>query len=250
MNFKIISVGWDCSDVLEQTLRSVESQTYPHWKMHIVDDASGPRQQEMIANWCDSRDERWSYELRTENRGAVANHYEGVLAMNPEDEDVIVYLDLDGDQLADPGVLERLTHYYGNGALVTYGDYRPIPDPGGETPVHPFPEWVVLNNAYRMYVLNEGVCFNHLRTTKWKVLKRIPKSYFQWADGTWLRSGSDYIVMTGCLEIAGGRYRCIKGDTLLLYNAQQPHPDNVFQPEITHQCDVYAMGMPPLPREF
>lgn len=247
MHFKIISVGWECGDAIYRTLNSIEKQVHTDWEAHIVDDASGPEQQQIIKDWCDSHGDRWSYTLNAENRGAVRNQYEGVRAMNPSDEDVIVFLDLDGDQLAHEFVLLRLEKFYSDDTLVTYGNYRPVPDPGGPMPVHPFPPDVVERNSYREYTQTHGTRYNHLRTTKWKVLKHIPKSYFMFSESEWLFSPTDLVVMMGCLELAGGKYKCI-GETLLLYNEQQPHPDHTRNPEENVRGSNYTFSLPPLER--
>lgn len=248
MHFKIISVGWNCRDAIERTLRSIERQAYPHWDAHIVDDGSDHPQPAYIANWCESRDDRWTYTLHQENRGAVRNQYEGVRTMNPDDEDVIVFLDLDGDQLAHDRVLERLMHYYENDTLVTYGSYRPVPNqPGFVCPVSPFSPPVVATNSYRQNTKTQGTRYNHLRTAKWKVLKQIPETYFKYPDGEWLFSPADLVVMMGCLELAGGRYQCVR-ETLLLYNAAQPHPDNIRNPDRNVRGAEYTLSLPPLER--
>lgn len=250
LQFKIISVGWDCSGVLEQTLRSIENQKYPHWQAHIVDDASpGIEQADLIRNWCSSRGDKWGFTIHSEGRGAVRNQYEGIRAMNPNDEDVIVFLDLDGDQLANDHVLERLVYHYRGNTLMTYGNYRPVPDlePDVPSPVSPYPPEVVKNNMYRQSTLMQGTRYNHLRTVKWKVLKAIPDSYFHFDDGSWIVTPADLIVMMGALELAGGRYKCIE-ETMVLYNAVQPHPDNMHHPGENVRGSNYTFSLQPLQR--
>lgn len=247
MNFKIISVGWECGPAMFDTLRSIEEQKCHNWQVNIVDDGSGPQQQKDIQEWCYERDGSWTYTLHHDNRGAVRNQYEGIRAMNPKDEDIIVFLDLDGDQLAHDQVLNRLKEYYSDGTLVTYGSYRPVPDPGPDwkAPVHPFPPSVVDENSYRQYTLTHGTRYNHLRTVKWKVLKEIPQSYFMFSPDEWIFSPADLIVMMGALELAGGRYKCIE-ETLLLYNDLQPYPDHTRNPDRNVRGSDYTFGLPPL----
>lgn len=232
MNFKIISVGWNCPDVFEQTLKSVQLQENPNWQAHIVDDGSpDPRMQQKIETWLDTHDERWMATFHTENRGAVRNQYEGIRAMEPDDEDVIVFLDLDGDQLAHEQVLDRLEHYYQQDILMTYGSYEPVPaERDFICPVSPYPDLVVRDNTYRQATMLLGTRYNHLRTAKWKLLKHIPEEHFHFPNGEWIFSPADLIVMMGCLELAGGRYKCIP-ETLLLYNAAQPYPDHTRNPD-------------------
>ncbi len=249
MHFKIISVGWECGKAMDRTLLSIETQTHQDWQAHVVDDASSLSQQTNVVEWCRKRGPRWSYTLNTENLGAVRNQYEGVRAMNPSDEDVIVFLDLDGDQLAHSRVLNHLEEYYSDDTLVTYGSYRPVPDPGPDwkAPVSPYPPSVVETNSYRQNTLTHGTRYNHLRTVKWKVLKEIPKSYFMFSPDEWIFSPTDLIVMMGALELAGGRYKCID-ETLLLYNDAQPHPDHTRNPDRNVRGSDYTFSLPPLER--
>ncbi len=250
MHFKIITTGWNCGTVFEQTLRSVEEQSYTDWEIHIVDDGSDAGQQQQIKDWCDARDDRWTYALHPDNRGVIYSQYMGVRAMDPEDEDVIVYLDLDGDMFAHSEVLENLAGYYRKERpLMTYGSYRARPNPGGPVPISAYPHEVIERSSYRQDTLNNGVRFNHLRTVKWKVLKEVPEKYYQWPDGQWLFCGSDYVVMMGCLEISGGQYLKID-EVLMIYNAVQPYPDNMRHPAETDRCCVYALSMSPLRRKF
>lgn len=252
INFRILSVGWDCPNDMFQTLRSIEAQTYAHYSVHIVDDASPEPQPSLIKEWVDSHDERWTCDLANPRRGIVQNQYLGVRALEPDDEDVIVFLDLDGDRFIHARVLERLNDVYeSSNTLMTYGSYRNVSDPEAMpmSSVTPYPQWVVDLNAYRTYTIEYGTRFNHLRTVKWKVLKRIPLHYYKWPDGAWLQHGSDYLVMMGSLEISGGRYQCLE-DVLVLYNDRQPHPDNKSHLEATQQCSMHVLHLPPLSREF
>lgn len=247
MSFSVISAGWNCADFLEWTLESVEEQTVPDWRIMIVDDASDdPRQAEKIREWCDSRDDRWNYRINRENLGTPRNQYEAILALQPDPEDIIVFLDLDGDKLAHPNVLRNLLHYYSDGTLVTYGSYMPIPDYGTSTPAKPFPLHVVQARAYRMAILGGHTGFNHLRTMKAKVFYAIPESNFKWEDGTWYKHGTDYIFMTAALELADGRYKCIE-ETLLIYNHANPNADYLTKGQESHRCVVDYLHRPSLP---
>lgn len=244
--FKIISVGWECGEFFKQTIESVRMQNYPFWQLHVVDDGSDPEYQKRIGSWIEQlHDSRIIYTAHAENRGAVRNQYEGIRSLDPRDGDIVIFLDLDGDRLATPNVLERLLYYYRDDTLVTYGSYRPVPDPGGPVPVSPYPPEVVRDNSYRQYTQTHGTRYNHLRTAKWECLKQIPLSYFQFSPGQWLFSPTDLVVMMGCLELAGGRYKCID-ETLLLYNDQQPHPDHTRNPQLNVEGSNYTFNLPPL----
>lgn len=234
MTFRVISVGWDCADWLLQTLASIEAQEIQDYSVYIVDDATeDPHQAERIAAWCDARDERWQYRINGERKYAVRNQVEGIRAMNPEPDDVIVWLDLDGDQLAHPAVFSILASHYSMGVDLTYGQYRPVPDMGTSSFARPYPKDVVEAGTYRKYTLSHGAHFNHLRTMRARTFAEIPESEYKSDRDKWLVAGADYVMMMNGLELAEGRYVCIP-DVLMLYNHAQPHPDNVYHP---HQAD-------------
>lgn len=243
--FKIISVGWKCAQFLEKTLASVEAQVEQDWQIHIVYDG-GDHGDWLIRNWCDERDDRWTYTINTEQLWAVRNQYEGVKKLNPADDDIIVFLDLDGDQLAHPEVLSHLLHYYADATLVTYGNYRPEPFAETCPPAVPFPPEVVANVAYRDHVMSgAGCCFNHLRTVKGKVYNAIPEERFKRLNGEWYESGTDYVVMIPALELAGGRYKCLD-EVLLIYNNANPLADYIVHPSGTTGNILDALQRPPL----
>jgi len=246
VSFKIISAGWQCSNYLEWTLASVEEQSIPDWEIMIIDDAStDPRQAEKIVKWCESRDKRWHYRINEINLGTPRNQYEGIHMLSPAPEDVIVFLDLDGDKLAHPKVLEQLRKYYADGTLVTYGSYIPVPDMGTSTPARPFPDKVVQNRSYREAIRGGHTGFNHLRTMKAKVFYAMPESNFKWSDGSWYLHGTDYVFMTAALELADGKYKCIE-EVLLIYNHANPNADFRTKSVQSHACNTDYLQRSPL----
>lgn len=248
MTFRVISVGWDCADWVEATLASIEMQNRQDYTVHVVDDATAdPHQIERIASWCDARDERWMYTLNTERKYALRNQVEGIRAMNPDSDDVIVWLDLDGDQLAHPGVFDTLTRYYEGAIDLTYGQYRPIPNMGTSTFATPYPPEVVANGNYRKFTLTHGCRFNHLRTMRAKIFQQIPEREYKDDSGVWLTAGADYVMMMCGLELAHGRYACVD-EVLMLYNHAQPHPDNTYHPEVADAANQLILRRPRLSR--
>jgi len=247
MRFKIVTVGWECADFLERTLWSIQDQTLDNYDVMVIDDASeDPRQEELIRYWCSWHDHRWEYRINREHLGAVRNQFEAIRALDPFPDDVIVWLDLDGDQLAHPQVLERLTEAYADGTLLTYGNYRPEPDFGTCPPAVPFPDQVVVDGSYREHILTGGsCCFNHLRTMSGRVFTAIPPDSLHWGDGRWYGAGSDYIFMVNGLELAGPRHKCLS-DVLCIYNNANPHADNLTHPDLTNRCVADMLRRPPL----
>lgn len=190
MRFKIISVGWSCAQFMERTMASIEKQTLDNWDVGIAYDPSDDMGADIIRAWCDQDPERRKYQINTERRYAAHNQYDMIRAWEPEDDDVLVFLDLDGDQLSHEFVLERLTEAYAEGNFVTYGQYRPIPDQGTSTLATRYPPQVEATNAYRRHTGAYGCCFNHLRTMSARVFKAMPEDNFKYADGSaWYDGG-------------------------------------------------------------
>lgn len=245
MRFKIVTVGWKCADWWEQTLASVEAQSVDNWDVWVTYDGgddAGPA----IKAWCDDHGSRWHFTQTDRQQFAVRNQWETIRRLHPADDDIVVFLDLDGDQLAHRDVLARLAQHYGDGVLLTYGSYQPVPPTSTCAPATPFPEDVVITNTYRQHILKGGGChFNHLRTMKGCIAKSIPLSYFKWESGGWYEGGTDYIFMTAGLELAGGRYRCIP-EVLLLYNHANPNADNISHPAVADAATRDFLHRPPL----
>lgn len=224
---------------------SIEEQSVQDYDVLIVDDAStDPRQAKVIQSWCDSRDERWQYVIQNERQFAPRNQFWGINILNPKDDDVIVWLDLDGDRFAHSNVLAHLIDAYADDTLLTYGSYRPIPDMGTSTMATPFPDDVVLLNTYRKETLR-ACHFNHLRTMKGELFRSIPAAQFKWPGGGWYEGGTDYVFMVAGLERAGGRYKYLP-EVLCLYNHANPLADNIVHPQEASACVINFLSRPPL----
>jgi hypothetical protein len=246
VTFCIVSSGWQCAEWLEQTLASVEAQSYHDWRIQIVYDPSTDDGAERIRRWCDARDARWGYRINTTHLWAPRNQYEAIQTLAPADEDVVVFLDLDGDMLAHPDVLAHLLGYYADETLVTYGNYRPIPDLGLCPPAEPFPPEVIAAGSYRAHIASgRACCFNHTRTMKGKVAKAISPDGFCWPDGTWYEGPADYLFMIPALELAGPRHKCLT-EVVCLYNNANPYADNLVHPQASTAGCLDCMSRPPL----
>lgn len=248
MTFKIISAGWNCAEFIPRTLASVLEQTNQDWQIMIVDDASTDRKQAaVLQDWMVAReregDGRWLCRMNSTNLGTPRNQYEGILAMEPMDDDIIIFLDLDGDRLAHPEVLNHLLEYYSDETLLTYGQYEPIPDKGTHSLAQPYPKKVVRERTYR----RNPSGFNHLRTMKGKLFNAIPIDQFYWTGkpGQWYKHGTDYIFMICGLELANGRYKCIE-EVLCLYNHANPNADYLVKGKDSTKCIQDFLAKPPL----
>lgn len=250
MRFKIVSTGWQCADWIEQTLQSIEDQSVDNWDIWIVYDPSDDKGAELVAAWCDARDERWNYTINETRQMAVRNQYEAVRNLQPEFDDIVLWVDLDGDMLAHPDALKHLGEHYADGnPLVTYGSYKAIPDPGTSPPAVPFPDHVVTNGSYREQMRTGICCFNHLRTMKGGIVNAIPIEQFKFATGPgageWYTTAGDYVFMACALELAGGRYKVIN-EVLLHYNHANPLADYLTNSVASFATTSDYLTRPPL----
>lgn len=232
----------------ERTLRSLETQSVDNWDVWVVYDG-GDGEGPAIQQWCDERDERWNCTINDSQQFAVRNQVEAIQRLAPDDEDIVVFLDLDGDQLAHPDVLAHLAGYYADGTLVTFGSLEPVPKVATCGNARPFPRDVVRAGSYRSHMLTGDCCFNHIRTIKGKVVKAIPPDQFRWPSGPkagqFYSAGTDYIFMTAALELAGGRHKYI-AETMLFYNHANPNADNLAHPRESDACTQNYLRRPPL----
>lgn len=226
MRFKIVSTGWNCAQFMMRTLRSIERQTLSNWDVGIVYDPSNDNGSEIILNWCAVNPKNRICQINQYQKFGPRNQFEIIQKLNVQDDDIVVFLDLDGDQLADKFVFEKLKKAYEDGFLITYGQFKAVPDYGTSGKAIPFPDHVKQTNSFREHILaGRGVCFNHLRTIAGKVVKAIPEENFKMPNGDWLVTAQDYLFMIPALELTGGNYKCFDEITLL-YNHDNPLADN------------------------
>lgn len=249
MTFCIVTVGWNCADFYQATLASIDAQTYTDYRVVVIDDASDDPRMDELHDAMIGRDWRWGWRCNPEQVGSVRNQHDAIEILAPDDDDVVVWLDLDGDRFAHPYVLEHLAEVYSDpNVWLTYGSYRPVPDPGDCPPVLRFPADVIAAGSYRQHILRHGSHFNHLRTMRGRVATAIPEDQFKW-PGTdrWYRAGADYIYMACGLELAGPRHRKLD-EILCLYNHANPRADNLTHPDETSRCVISFLERPPLTR--
>jgi glycosyltransferase involved in cell wall biosynthesis len=248
LTFKIVSTGWHCAQFLDWTLASIEAQVGADYDVMVVVDPSEDDTASKVARWCSAHG--WRYRLNTEYRGVVRNQYEAIMDLDPADDDVIVWVDLDGDRLADPHVLARLTKVYSEpDVLVAYGSYRSEPDKGTSGMASEYPPGVI-GPGLRKWTLQNGPRWNHLRSMSGRVFRVIPKDQFHWISGPragrFYARGSDYIFMTAALELAGEKRYRFMPEVNLIYNHANELADNLTDPDETNRCVVDFMRRPAL----
>lgn len=242
--FLVVSVGRNCAELAARCLESIEAQDDPRWELAVVDDASDEDQD---MGWALSNSGAWSWAIMNrERKYALANQVAAWRAMEPEDNDVVVFVDLD-DRLARPDALSTVRGYYDRGALLTYGSYRAVPadHPNAATsrPAAPYPSHVRLSRGYRR-TGPQG--FNHLRTVSWAVLKHVTEEDLRDDSGEYFRANTDRAVMWPCLELAGDRVQFVPE---VLYEYTCDSPDAVWRTmnDTLRREDAQLRRRPPKP---
>jgi glycosyltransferase involved in cell wall biosynthesis len=132
-HYKIIVAGYNCYDMIQNCVDSIATQDYSNYDVCLVDDASTDERQAPLVEKL-ATEHGWKYLQREENAGALRSQHEGITLMDPQDGDVIVWVDMD-DALATSQALRTLDGYYKNDTPMTYGSYQSVPfSPGCPTP--------------------------------------------------------------------------------------------------------------------
>jgi len=240
MRFKVVITGYNCGDYIGKCLASLESQTYTHYDVCVIDDAStDPRMRPSIEKFCERNG--WKALFNQKNRKGMATMVQAVEALECEEEDVIVILDGD-DWLFDEYVLEKVAKIYKEGDVwLTYGGSINY-GPGTLTcAALPKPRWI----RKRLYRKNRWL-FTHFRTFKAFLWNNIRDEDLRGADGEYWKATSDMATMFPMMEMAGSRFRCLK-ELHYVYNDGNPLNDDKAFSDEQQKCDKLIRAMPPYP---
>ena len=220
MHFKVIVPLYNVEKWIKVCIRSVKAQTHKDFHCVLIDDASTDNSATIIESEI-KNDSRFTFIKNEKNVGALENIYNGVLASDPKDEDVIVCLDGD-DWLYNQDALSKLSSTYeSEGCFITYGSYVEYPSgKRGKFP-KPLPEDVIENKSYREHEW----CTSALRTFKHHLWKRIKKEDLLDSDGSFYQMAWDLAFMFPMLEMSQGKSTYIH-DILYVYNLTNPINDH------------------------
>lgn len=127
----IITPTYNCARFIEETIRSVQAQTYQNWEMIISDDCSTDNTREVIAPYLAS-DSRIKYICNERNSGAAITRNN---ALKVAQGRWIAFLD--SDDLWLPEKLERQIKFMQvNNYYFTYHEYSEIDEDGLELGVY------------------------------------------------------------------------------------------------------------------
>ena len=127
----IITPTYNCARFIEETIRSVQAQTYANWEMIISDDCSTDNTREVIVPYLDS-DKRIKYICNKRNSGAAVTRNN---ALKVAQGRWIAFLD--SDDLWLPAKLERQVAFMEqNGYSFSYHEYMEISEDGNNLNIY------------------------------------------------------------------------------------------------------------------
>lgn len=93
----VITPTYNCADFIEETMKSVQEQTYQHWEMIIVDDCSTDDTRKIVERYIE-KDSRIKYLCLENNSGAAVAR---TVAMNLAKGKYMAFLDSDDIWISD-----------------------------------------------------------------------------------------------------------------------------------------------------
>ena len=214
----IVSSMYNVEEWVERTIKSVTAQNYKNYKYILVDDISTDKTVE-LARALTYNFEHITILTNTEKKYSLRNIYEGIQALNPSPEDIIVTLDGD-DWLAKPNVFNILNERYNEtNCWMTYGSYLEYPsgNRGIESSAYPFeqlsdPDFDFREGKWRV---------SHLRSFKYELFSKIKYEDFLDWNGEFYKTSIDKSFMYPMIEMARERCEFIE-DLLYVYNFNNP----------------------------
>lgn len=127
----IITPTYNCGRFIEETIKSVQAQSYTDWEMIISDDCSTDDTREVIASYLES-DPRIKYICNEKNRGAAITRNNALKIARGR---WIAFLD--SDDLWLPEKLEKQIRFMAeNGYAFSYHEYTEISESGEDLGVY------------------------------------------------------------------------------------------------------------------
>ena len=233
-NILVLMPSYQVANWITLGINMLKFQSYQNWRCVIVDDAS-PDGSSKIMNEQVNGDDRFTVLRNRENNGSsLANYIRGFDFANPNDHDVVVWVDGD-DWLAHNFVLENLVKIYNeNDAWMTYGSWKVYPTgeifPSRHVVV---PNWVHNENAYRKWTF----VYSHLRTHKAFLFRNLDRNDL-WDDrcNEYYKEATDTAYLFPMTEMCGPNHLYRNTEIGLILN--RSNPLNVGKQRMTKQKET------------
>ena len=220
-----------------KNLTSIVKQSYPHWRLYYIDDASTDKTGQLVDNFIKKRSLQSKCTIihNEKRQGSLANIYEAIHKIEPHK--VILIVDGD-DRLAHSQALDILASVYADkNVWLTYGNF--VSDPAGWGSCCEFipPS---LSHA-RGFRTNRWV-FGHLRTFYAKLFQLIKKEDLQ-LKGEFFPMTGDMAFMFPMAEMASQDHIRFIPDTLYIYNVANPINDHRVNEPLLKSLDGHIRNM-------
>lgn len=214
-HFKIVIPCGPVEKWIDKCINSLKIQKHKNWEAIVVLDPCGDNSYE-AAKEAIGDDSRFTIKKNDTQMFALYNIVNGIKALIPNDEDIVVILDGD-DWLTDENSLSIVADKYrDSNVLVTHGNYMHSSDGTLSPTVIPYE----LNEQPR-YVMWKGT---HLKTMKYKVLRRIKPEDLK-EDDKYFEVTYDLALMFPAFEMVGNERIGYIKEPIYVYNNENPISD-------------------------
>lgn len=229
IRFLIVSASYQCAAWVERCLRSVQQQSYGHFKMVMIDDCSTDgtidKARQLVGD-----DPRFQLVANETRCFPLANIVRATELVGGGPDDVIVILDGD-DWLAHDRVLERLAAVYADPEVwMSYGSHE-VTHKGLRDrlrrrtvrgKVYAYPEVVSQLGYYRYYDFIAA----HLRSYRRFLWEALRDEDLRDSDGHYYRAAADAATMWPLLEMATPQHWRYLDEVLYVYNNKHGWSEN------------------------
>jgi len=239
LEFVIVMPTYNNEYWCARSLESIASQTYPHWSLCCIDDASSDGTRALVRHLTRRGPFRGRTTIvsRRTRRGSLANISDAVGHIDAEK--VVVMLDGD-DALAHPHVLEKLASVYQDPDVwLTYGSFQTDP-PSPRIRCRPYSKTVCKRALFR----SEPFLATHLKTFYAKLFHMIPLEALSW-KGQFFPVLGDMAFMFPMLEMAREKHIRFVKEILYIYNAANPLSDYRVNAELCSVIETYLRTRAP-----
>lgn len=230
----VLTMSYNNVEYVERNARSVLDQNYRNFRWIYVDDCSSDGTAEKVKTIAG---ERVEVIRNTVNRGAMANMYDAIHAMRPEE--IVVVLDGD-DWFSHENVLMHVNEYYADeDTWITYGHHIEFPS---------FTQGLCKGISRKM--LRPGgfrkshFYFAHLRTFYAGLFQKIKREDFE-KDGAFYPMAADMASMIPMLEMAGKKHIRYVRELLYVYNMGNPIADAKRNVDLQQAIDRHIRSLTP-----
>lgn len=234
--FVIVCASYNNRNWYRWNLDSLVNQNYKKYHIIYIDDCSTDGTPDLVAEYIKEHhlEDLITLVRNTQNRGAVANHYDAICSC--QDTDIIINVDGD-DALAGEWVLSHMNRVYANPSVwLTYGQFMEMPSRTIGF-CHPMPSDVIARNAFRSY----ADIPSHMRTFYAGLYKKIKKEDLM-INGQFFDMCADMASMIPMIEMACDHFKFID-KVVYLYNGENPINDHKKSKGRQRELDLYIRSL-------